>query len=86
MQLIGSLTISVWYSTLDNSLAKISSRDTGFYDAVVKRKNHFTSTLTLAFIPTLTPTQTPTLTLNQAVKNEILLSLAGHVTKTAFCP
>ena len=53
------------------------------------RKGYFKTiplTITLAIIPTLTPTLIPTLTLTQAVENDIFVSLAGHVTKSVFCP
>ena len=76
-------------TTFTKSLAEILSRDTSFYDIVLTERlfqNHFPNPniYTWAFIPTLTltPTQIPTLT--QAVENEVLVSLAGHVTKTVF--
>ena len=75
--------------TKSKLLAQILSRDIGFYDIVATRKGCFntvTLTLTLTVIPTLTPTLIPTPTLTQAAENEIFVSLAGHVTKSVFCP
>ena len=77
------------FTTFAKSLAQILSRDFGFYDIVARRKGHcktLTPTLTLVLIPTLTQTLTPTLTLTHAVDSKISVSLAGHVTKTVFCP
>ena len=74
--------------TFTKSLAQILSRDISFCDIVATRKGYFntiTPTVTLAINPTLTPTLIPTLTLTQAVKNEIFVKLAGHVTKSVFC-
>ena len=71
--------------TFTKSLAQILSRDIGFYD-IVGYFNTVTLTLTLTVIPTLTPTLIPTVTLTQAAGNEIFVSLAGHVTKSVFCP
>ena len=73
------------------SLAQILSRDSGFYDIVARLKGYFKTiaqTLTLAIILTLGPTPTVTVTLGvtQAVQNEIFVLLAGHVTKSVFCP
>ena len=69
-------------STFTKSPAQILSRDIGFYDIVARRKGYFktiTLTLTSAIIPILTPSLISTLTLRQAVENEIFVSLAGHV-------
>ena len=71
------------------SLAQILSRDICFYDIVATRKGYFktiTPTITLAIIPTLTPALMPTLTQTRGVENEKFVSLAGHVTKSVFCP
>ena len=63
------------------SLAEISSRDNGFYDIVAKWKGYFkTVTLTL----TLTFKFITILTLAQAVKNEIFVSLAGQKIQNSF--
>ena len=62
--------------TFTKSLAQILSRAISFYDIVATRKGYFntiTLTVTLAINPTLTPTHIPTLTLTQAVKNEIFV-------------
>ena len=81
-------TMPEW-TTFTKSLAQILSRDIGFYDIVATRKGYFetiTLTLTLAINPTVTPALMSTLILTQGVANEIFVSLAGHVTKSVFCP
>ena len=70
----------MWIQTLTKSLAQILSRNTGFYDKVTKRKGYVKTinlTLTLASIPTVILT----LTKANAIQNEILFSVIGHVTK-----
>ena len=73
--------------TKSKSLAQILSRDIDFnYNIVATRKGCFktiTITLTLAFIRNLTTSLIPTLTLTQALENEIF-ALVGHLNKTFF--
>ena len=72
--------------TKSKSLAQILSRDIDFYNIVATRKGYLktiTLSLTLAFIRNLTPSLIPTLTLTQALENEIFASV-GHLNKTFF--
>ena len=72
----GTKAVKVISGTFTKSLAQILSRDISFYEIVATRKGYFNNiipTITLAINPNLTPTLIPTLTLTQAVKNEMFV-------------